>query len=374
MKIALDVSCLARPDRTGVGVYAASLIEALARLDSENDYFLCYRFSRLKHRKHFPAPPGGNFRTKIIQEPLNVLFPRKLDVFHGVDARLPAYRGVKKVVTLHDVFSLISSDFSDEAFISKKRSRYRELARSADRVIAVSRSTRDDVIEHLGIPAERIAVIPHGVDPRYRPADPDAASAAAARHGIAGPYLLFVGSISARKNLVRMLEAFAALPAALRDATTFVMAGKVTYGGEEALAAVERLGLKDRVRHLGFVPHADLPALYAGASVFMFPTLYEGFGLPILEAMACGTPVVASNLSSHPEVAGGAALLVDPSDRSAIAAATARLLEDESLRAECIAKGYARAKGFTWERAARQTLALYGVGGEESAPDSTSTS
>jgi len=361
MNIALDVSCLARPDRTGVGVYAASLVDALARIDRDSSYFLCYRFSRLKHRKHFLEAPAGNFRTKIIQEPLNVLFPRKLDVFHGLDARLPGYGSVKKVVTLHDVFSLISSDFSDEAFIRKKRSRYQELARTADRVIAVSSSTREDVMERLGIPGERIAVIPHGVDPRFVPADADEARAVAARLGIDGPYLFFVGSISARKNVVRMLEAFARLPAALRRDTTFVMAGKVTFGGEEALAAVERLGLKDSVRHLGFVPRADLPALYSAASVFMFPTLYEGFGMPILESMACGTPVVASNLSSHPEVAGDAALLVDPYDVDAIAAAFARLLEDETLRRTCIEKGIARAGTFTWERAARRTLEVYGA-------------
>jgi len=373
MKIALDVSCLARPDRTGVGVYAASLIDALARIDTDNAYTLCYRFSRLKHRKHFLDAPGRNFRTKIIQEPLNVLFPRKLDVFHGLDARLPGYARVKKVVTLHDVFSLISSDFSDEAFIRKKTERYRGLARSADRVITVSRSTRADVMERLGIPAERIDVIPHGVDPRFRPATAEDAAAVAARHGIDGPYLFFVGSISARKNLVRMLEAFARLPAALRRGTTFVMAGKVTYGGEEALAAVARLGLTDSVRHLGFVPHNDLPALYSGAAVFMFATLYEGFGLPILEAMACGTPVVASNLSAHPEVAGDAALLVDPADVDAIAAATARLLEDESLGKSCIETGIAQAGRFTWEAAARRTLEVYGGLGENF-PDRTSTS
>jgi glycosyltransferase involved in cell wall biosynthesis len=140
----------------------------------------------------------------------------------------------------------------------------------------------------------------------------------------------------------------------------FVLAGMVTYGGEEALDAVEALGLKDSVKHLGFVPRADLPALYSGATAFMFATLYEGFGLPILEAMACGTPVVASSLSAHPEVAGDAALLVDPTDTDAIAGAAARILEDGSLGKSLIEKGLARAGLFTWESTARATLAVYG--------------
>jgi alpha-1,3-rhamnosyl/mannosyltransferase len=342
-----------------VGVYAANLVEGLARIDSDNDYTLCYRFSRLKHRKHFLDVRASNFRRKIIQEPLNIFFPRKIDLFHGLDARLPEYRQVRKVVTLHDVFSLISTVFSDEAFIRKKRERYRQIAGSADRVITVSGSTKKDVMEHLGIPEERIDVVPLGIDSVYRPVSEEEARAVAARHGIDGPYLLFVGNVSSRKNLVRMIEAFALLPAALREDHIFVMAGMVTFGGEEALAAIEALGLNDSVKHLGFVPHGDLPALYSGASAFMFATLYEGFGLPILEAMACGTPVVASNLSAHPEVAGEAAILVDPTDTDAIAVATAKILEDESLRESLIEKGLARAGHFTWENTARRTLEVY---------------
>ncbi len=359
MNVGLDVSCLARAERTGVGIYASNLVDAIARRDRENRYHLCYRFSRLKNRKYFHRVAAPNFRVSIIQEPFNFLLQRRLQVFHGLDARLPTYRKVKKVVTIHDVFSLVSRDFSDEAFIRKKVRRYGDLAARADAIIAVSASTRADIVERLGVPEERIRVIPEAADRRFAPIPEEKAREAARRYGADGPYLFFVGNIQARKNLVRMLEAFASLPSALRSDLSFLLAGNVTFGGEKVLETVDRLGLRGKVLLPGFVASEDLPALHAGASVFMFPTLYEGFGIPILEAMACGTPVVASTVSAHPEVAGDAALLVDPADTAAIAEAVARILEDGTLRERMIAKGFERAAGFSWDKTARMTIDLY---------------
>lgn len=359
MNVGLDVSCLARPERTGVGIYASSLVDAIARIDKENGYHLCYRLSRLKNRKHFLRVAAPNFRVAIIQEPFNFLLQRRLHVFHGLDARLPSYRKVKKVVTIHDVFSLVSTEFSDEAFIRKKVRRYGDLAERADAIIAVSASTRSDIVERLHVPEERIHVIPEAADSRFAPVPEEEAREAARRYGVDGPYLFFVGNIQARKNLVRMLEAFAGLPEPLRNDLSFLMAGNVTYGGQKVLEAVKRLGLQEKVRFPGFVAREDLPALHSGASVFMFPTLYEGFGIPILEAMACGTPVVASTVSAHPEVAGDAALLVDPSDTDAIADAVARILEDGLLSKEMIEKGFLRSAGFSWEKTAQMTIDLY---------------
>jgi glycosyltransferase involved in cell wall biosynthesis len=359
MKVALDASCLARPSKTGVGVYTLNLVEAIARIDKENTYYLCYRFSRLKQWKNFHRVAQSNFRVKIIQDPFNFLFRRKIDVFHGPDARLPEYRGVWRVATVHDLFSLLSAEYSKETFIRKKIERYQELARSADRIITDSESTRADIIEHLDYPEERIDVIPLAVNSVYKPVAAEEARAVARRHGVEGPYLFFVGNVSARKNLVRMLEAFAGLPPETGRDLTFVMSGKVTYGGDKVLEAIDRLGLKERVKLTGYLPFEDLPAFYSGAEVFMFPTLYEGFGIPILEAMACGTPVLTSNLSSHPEVAGDAALLVDPKDGADVADGLRRLLEDAALRKSLAAKGIKRAAGFTWDRVARKTLAVY---------------
>lgn len=359
MQIALDVSCLAKAEKSGIGVYARNLVDGLARAGRDNVYHLCYRLSRLKHYKHFYRVRQDNFRLKIIQEPLNPFFPGRIDVFHGLDARLPGYGKPAKVVTLHDLFSLISDKFSDEAFIAKKKKRYAEVARNADRIITVSRSTRRDIVERLGYPEERIDVVPLGVDPVFGPVGRTEADRVLERHGIEGPYVFFVGNVSARKNLVRVLEAFASLHPSIRGGLSIVMAGQLTYGGDKVLEAVERLELRESVKVLGYVPFADLPALYSAAEVFMFPTLYEGFGIPILEAMACGTAVVASNLSSHPEVAGEAAVLVDPTDAEAIGSALEKLIEDNDLRNTCVDKGLERAAAFTWDNTVRETIAVY---------------
>ncbi len=359
MKIAIDASCLARPDRTGVGVYAFNLVQNLARIDGENEYTLCYRLSRLRRLKHFVRISQPNFRTRIIQEPFNLLLKRSVDLFHGPDARLPEFERARRVVTVHDLFSLVSDEFSDPAFIRKKKERYAELARSADRIITVSASTRGDIVERLGVPEERITVVPLGKDEIYRPVDRVEARQVAERHGIDRPYLFFVGNLSARKNLVRMLEAFGSLRSGIGGDLLFVMSGNVTFGGDEVMAAIDRLGVAGRVKALGFVPRDDLPALYSGAEAFMFATLYEGFGIPILEAMACGTPVIASNISAHPEVAGAAALLVDPRDSAAIGDALERILDNGGLRKDLIEKGLARAARFSWEAMARRTLRVY---------------
>jgi len=359
MKIAIDASYLARPDRTGVGVYTLNLLENLARIDKENEYTVCYRMSRLRRWKHFVKIRQPNFRTRIIQDPWNFILQRSVDLFHEPDARLPGFARARRVVTVHDLFSLVSDEFSDPDFIKMKKARYAKIARSADRIITVSASTRNDLVERLGVPESRITVVPLGKEEIYKPVDEHEARQVARRHGIDGPYLFFVGNLSARKNLVRMLEAFAALRPALGKDLLFVMSGSVTYGGDEVMAAIDRLGVGERVKAVGFVPRDDLPALYSGAEAFMFATLYEGFGIPILEAMACATPVIASNISSHPEVAGDGALLVDPRDSEAIHHALEKILEDSSLRKGLIEKGLDQAARFNWEETARQTLGVY---------------
>jgi len=359
MKIALDVSCIARAHRTGIGEYAYHLVNALAESKGGHRYYLCYRLSRLKKKRFFHTVEQDNFRLKIIQEPFNFLFPRNIDVFHGLDARLPAFRGPQKVATLHDLFAMISTDFADPAFIKKKVDRYRRLARQAGRIIAVSQSTRRDIVERLGVSEDKIDVIPLGVDPIFRPVPGDEAIATLRGHGIAGPYILFVGNLETRKNLLRMLEAFRRLPAGLRRNLNFVLAGKQTYGGDKVRKTLEEKGLTRSVKTLGYVPGRHLPALYSGAEAFMFPTLYEGFGIPIVESMACGTPVITSNLSANPEVAGDAALLVDPTDTDAIAEALCRLLEEQKLRKTLSQRGLRRAARFTWRQTAERTLEVY---------------
>jgi len=230
-------------------------------------------------------------------------------------------------------------------------------ARRATRVIAVSGATRDDIVRFDGVSPGKITVVHHGHSPAFRPAEPDAIDAARQRYGLAGPYLLFVGTLQPRKNLERLLRAFDLL-AATEPRVSLVLAGALGWQPERLARALAGVRARERVSTVGVVDDADLPALLSGAVALAFPSLYEGFGLPALEAMACGTPVLSSTTSSMPEVVGEAGLLVDPLDADAIAAGLARLVRDPALRAELRQRGLARAATFTWERAARQTLGV----------------
>jgi glycosyltransferase involved in cell wall biosynthesis len=201
-------------------------------------------------------------------------------------------------------------------------------------------------------------VVLHGVAERFRPLeDPRLLGSAQARYGIRAPYILAVGTVQPRKNLARLLEAFAQAARA-GDAPQLVIAGKRGWLSEGIERRARELGLGERVRFAGYVADADLPALLSGALAFALPSLYEGFGMPVLEAMACGAPVLTSDTSALPEAAGGAALLVDPTDTAAIAAALARLIGEPELRADLRARGLRRAAGATWARCAEETLGV----------------
>ena len=357
MRIAIDASAVAEPRRTGIGNYVRSLLRCLSELDTENQYYICHRFSRLRHWGSFVRVPRPNFHNKIIHEPFNPFFMRRLDVFHGPDARLPRSAAVKKVVTCHDIASLLTDAYADEKFRRMKVERYEHIAGEATRIIATSESTRRDMARHLRVDARKITVIPLGVSDDFHPRPPEEVAAIRTRLGLEKDFLLSVGVVTRRKNTRRVIEAFHAVSKG-RD-IQLVLAGRRGYGWQEELAPIEELGLKDKVRLLGYVADEDLPPLYSAARAVVFPSLYEGFGIPLVEAMACGTPVVTSNCSSLPEVAGDAALLVDPYDTEAIAEAARRLLDDEALRQALRARGIERAKLFPWSRTARDTLQVY---------------
>lgn len=287
---------------------------------------------------------------------MSPLLARSLDVFHGPDARVPRLGRVPLVATVHDVFSLDSEKWADEGFRAKKRKAYADLAARARLLLFVSTHSRDRFLEFHPVEEARVRVVPEGVDPAFGRVDPAAAAAVRARLGVPAEYLLFVGQVAARKNVVRLLEALARLPA---SAPPLVLAGPRKHGSGEVLAAYHRLGLGPRALFLGHVPEEALAPLYAGARALCLPSLDEGFGLPVVEAMACGTPVLASTAGALPETAGGAALLVDPLSVEAIADGMGRLLGDRALRRDLAARGRARAAALTWEETARRTLAVY---------------
>ena len=280
------------------------------------------------------------------------------ELFHATEHLLLPLRGVPTVLTVHDLI------FRRYPAHHKRLNRWYLnttmplFCRRADHIIAVSEQSKRDVIEAYGIPAEKITVIYEAADPRFRPQPPEDVAAARARYGLPEQYVLFVSTIEPRKNLSRLLAAFERVHAAgLADA--LVIVGKRGWLFDAFFADLAHSPAKDAVIFPGFVPDADLPAVYAGAQAMAFPSEFEGFGLPVLEAMACGAPVVCSDTSSLPEVAGDAALLVDPLNVDALAAALARVLQDEPLREQMRARGLAQAARFSWARAAEETLAVY---------------
>jgi glycosyltransferase involved in cell wall biosynthesis len=361
--------------QSGIGHYTQRLLAALAAVDRRNRYTCVVvrdgvvprvdddpaRFSRWETRVSYDNHITGDLWL-LAYAPLR-LRRLRADVYHGPAVFLPFIKlGYRTVVTIHDLVSFLFPETVPRKYSLYMRLMTRMAARSADRIIAVSRATRDDLTGLLAVPAAKISVIHEAVGPEFAaPVAPEARAAVARRYGLRSPYCLFVGNLEPRKNLARLIEAFARLTARRtgRDGPQLVLAGTRgwLYGG--IFRAVEAHGLRDDIVFTGYVPPADLPALYAGAACFVFPSLYEGFGLPVLEAMATGIPVVAARAGAIPEVAGDAALLVDARRSGELADAIASLLADAPLRAELAARGRERARHFTWESVARATLAVY---------------
>jgi len=282
-----------------------------------------------------------------------------LDLFHQPDFVLPPVKAkTPTIVTIHDL-SFVREPDSVMTGMSRHLNKWVPWSvNKATHVIAVSEATRQDLIELYQTPPEKITTIYHGVTPHFAPVtDPAQLEAVRQKYGLgAAPFILSVGTIQPRKNYQRLIQAFAQLPTGEHN---LVLAGGMGWQAEEILAEARKPALKNRVLLPGFIADEDLPALFSAADLFAYPSLYEGFGLPVLEAMACGTPVVCSNNSSLPEVAGEAGLQVDPLDVQAITATMADVLVSNSLHEEMSAKGRKQAAKFTWRQAVKDLMGLY---------------
>jgi alpha-1,3-rhamnosyl/mannosyltransferase len=273
-----------------------------------------------------------------------------------LDCVVPSWARGKRLVTFHDLLMLSSDDaqIAPTGFQRKKRQLYKTAAADADAIIAVSTTTKQDVVQLLKVPETRVYVTHLGIDQHFGQQTPEAIGKVLKHYALVPGYLLFTGAISGRKNTARLVQAYAQSRA--RKERPLVLVGAMSYRGEDTLAAIRQGGPGKGVRLLGYVPDEDLPALYAGAGCFVFPTLYEGFGIPIVEAMASGTPVLTSTTGAAPEISGGLAVHVHPYDVEAIADGIDRALE---IPATTLAQAREHAKTFTWERCASQTLAIY---------------
>lgn len=281
-------------------------------------------------------------------------------LYHSPNFFLPPFAG-RTVTTVHDLSHHIYPEFHPPARIDYMRRMLPDSLQRASHVITVSESARFDLIAHFGHPPERITAIPLGADPAFRIHSAPELAPVLDRLGLqAKSYSLYVGTIEPRKNLDRLLDAYEALPEALRRQFPLVMAGSPGWRSEHTHTRMARAASAGWLHYLRYVAQADLPALYAGARLFVYPSLYEGFGLPVLEAMASGVPVVTSNVSSLPEVVGNAALSIAPENTDALVAALEQGLQDEAWRAYAGVAGLERAARFTWDRCLSQTVAVYG--------------
>jgi glycosyltransferase involved in cell wall biosynthesis len=281
-----------------------------------------------------------------------------LDACHFTNNVAPIWGPCPTILTIHDMTLWLFPHYHYRKRLLAMRPILPLAARRAAAVITVSQSARADIIRLLGLPADNVHAIYEAPAPIFRPLSPGPAlTAVRHRHQLPDRFLLYVGTIEPRKNLVRLLEAFARLTPSFPH--HLLLVGQRGWKDDEVFAAVERLQMAARVRFLGFLPADDLAALYNLAEALVFPSLYEGFGLPVVEAMACGTPVIASNRGALAEVAGGAAEMVNPTDIDSIAAGLERALADPRRRAELRSLGLARAANFRWETTAAQTRAVY---------------
>lgn len=370
MRVGLFGDRLARGKRiTGVGGYITGLVRALGALESQHEFVL---FSTREER---PVPPGtyGSVPTGVIglpRRPVQAAWailgrPRindlggAFDLLHILVPSVPVPTDRPLVVTIHDLMPLKFPSF----FTRKNRVLFglavEQARQQASRIITISEATRRDVVDLLEVPESTVDVVHYGPPATFRPLSSHAAKSVLERHGLMETtYILFVGEVTQRKNPLALVEAFGTVSRIFRQCR-LVMVGPMGLGSERVLQRVSQLGLDERVTFRGHVAHDDLPALMAGASVFVLPSAYEGFGLPVLEAMMCGTAVVVSDAGSLPEVVGDAGYVVADAAPDRLAEAIVELLSDESLRADFVRRGHSRVQQFSWERAARETVAVY---------------
>lgn len=373
-RIGIDVtSALAQGG--GIGRYTRELVRALVAADADTAYQL---FSArptgpppvpdslpvVPNAVHRPAPVGERWLYRLwyrLRLPLPVqLVSGKIDLFHSPDFVLPPVAGdVPTILTVHDLSFAFYPEAYPRPLVDYLNRVVPWSVGRATHVLADSQSTADDLQQVWGVPAEKITVLLSGVSPRFRPVtDTEQLAAACRRYGLDdAPFILTVGTVQPRKNYPMLVRAFRQV--AERHPHTLAIAGGKGWLADELMTEIDRQGLVERVRLVGFVDDQDLPALYTAAAAFAFPSLYEGFGLPLLEAMASGAPVITSDASSLPEVAGAAAISLAPTDEAGWTAALLRLIEEPAEAERLRLAGFEQVRRFSWDAAARQLIRLY---------------
>lgn len=350
----------------GPETYEVELVRGLLRVDRENSYHVYCTSEAAVRALGIDAPnltchvlrPRSRWIAVPLSLPLALLKDR-IDLYHATYTP-PPFSPKPFVFTHHDNSPFDNPEFFDPIVIRRLRPLIRIGLARGRHIVCPSEFTREQTASKFGIPRDRITAIPHGVSEAFQPQPTEAIlPRLTERYGIVPPYFFYAGKLQGSKNIPRLLEAYARMLARLPDGPTLVLAGKRAVGDIDLDRILSRLGLAGRIKELGHVPGEDLPALYGAARALVFPSLSEGFGLPVIEAMACGTAVLTSNICSLPEVAGDGALLIDPCSVDAIAEGLVRLATDDPFVAHLRSQGLRRSTRFSWTANARQTLEVY---------------
>ncbi len=352
IQIAMEVSTLCEAHRSGTGRYAMDLIAALDQRADVQVQALLYRLSRWRKRHLRYQPERSRWYLENGPRPWGL----HCDLVHGTDVRAPKWRRKPCVITLHDVFHALpfSEGWSSPEFRARSQMMYARIARDADVVICISKTTQQDFLQHYKFPAERTCVIPHGIDTAFQPISSEQQQRIRNRYSNDRPFILHVGALVTRKNLLRLLEAYHL--AGLAKTHDVVFAGGAGDASQAINESISKLGLTEHVHLLNYVPDGDLHGLYAAADALAFPSLYEGFGFPALEAMACETPVLTANCGATAEVASDHAVLIDPLSVDDMSRGLQAVLQISDSQRKA-AKAYAQT--FTWSTTAELTVNAY---------------
>ena len=374
IKIGLDASCLIPQPLTGVGYYTLHQLRALLSEDRGLEFrlfassaqaapeYLRELGRRCEHMRTLRCPTRlKNLAWTQFEWPPIERFVGPVDVAHGCFHLLPAARRAKRMATVFDLSGIRCPHTHSAGDVGLHRRLLRHAVAKADALVAISESSKADLVELLGAAPERVYVVYGGVllEEFDRDLDGEALAALKARFGITGEYVIHLGTLEPRKNLARLIEAYGRVRARRGECPALVLAGKAGWMYDDVFETIERLGLGDSVIHTGYLERAEAVCLLRGACGCVYPSLYEGFGLPVLEAMAARVPVLTSKVSSLPEVVGDTGLLVDPESVDAIEAGLFELIEERAAGSERATRAYERAQNFTWQRSAAALADVY---------------
>lgn len=367
MHISIDARGASWYAGTGIGTYTREILRNILDIDESNNYYLFWSgrdYEMLKKYNNIKISISSRKHHRFWEQYYipDILKSRNIDIYHmpqnGIG--IPPVKNSLYVATIHDLIPYIMPETAGRGYLTKFISQMPFIISSVDMIITVSKWSKNDIMRIFGVPEDKIAVTHLAADSIFKPIDKEKASVfIKEKYGLGDDIILYLGGFSPRKNVKSILVAFSMIYKNLSKKYKIVIIGSAKDDHQFLGKLAQTLNIGDRVFFTGYVPYEDLPYFYNACDVFVYPSLYEGFGLPVLEAMNCGTPTITSNVSSIPEVAGDGALLINPFDTEELSDAMAEVLEDDTLKVDLIEKGFERASMFSWKRTAEETLKVY---------------